>query len=157
MVAKVLPNTERNLRFLLPLLTADRYHDARITEDYRIEVWDQTANSYVAKSIFSGGTRDQFSLALRLAFALATLPQELGTTPGFVFLDEPLSSFDSQRPRALVDLLTRGHIAANFMQIFVIAHTRSFDPAAFPYHLRLEGGQVVESDLPHPGPTGVEL
>ena len=157
MVAKVLPNTERNLRFLLPLLTADRYHDARITEDYRIEVWDQTANSYVAKSIFSGGTRDQFSLALRLAFALATLPQELGTTPGFVFLDEPLSSFDSQRARALVDLLTRGHIAANFMQIFVIAHTRSFDPAAFPYHLRLEGGQVVESDLPHPGPTGVEL
>lgn len=156
MVAKVLPNTERNLRFLLPLLTADRYHDARITEDYRIEVWDQTANSYVAKSIFSGGTRDQFSLALRLAFALATLPQELGTTPGFIFLDEPLSSFDSQRARALVDLLTRGHIAANFMQIFVIAHTRSFDPAAFSFHLHLEGGQVAESDLPRSGATGIE-
>lgn len=148
MVAKVLPNTERNMRLLLPLLTAGRYRDAHIAEDYRIEVWDEGAGRYVAKSIFSGGARDQFSLALRLAFALATLPQELGTTPGFIFLDEPLSSFDGPRTQALVELVTRGQIAASFRQIFVISHSRSFDPAAFPYRLRLDSGQIVESNLP---------
>jgi exonuclease SbcC len=63
------------------------------------------------KNLFSGGTRDQCSLALRLAFALATLPQELGVAPGFIFLDEPLSAFDSQRAQALVELITTGTIA----------------------------------------------
>ena len=148
MVARVLPNTERNFRLLLPRLTAGRYRDARITDDYRIEVWDEAAGRYVAKSIFSGGTRDQFSLALRLAFALATLPEELGTSPGFLFLDEPLSSFDGPRTQALVDLLTRGEVAASFRQIFVISHSRSFDASAFRYRLVLAHGAIVESTLP---------
>jgi hypothetical protein len=148
MVARVLPSTERNFRLLLPRLTANRYRDARITDDYRIEVWDEAAGRYVAKSIFSGGARDQFSLALRLAFALATLPEELGTTPGCLFLDEPLSSFDGQRTQALVDLLTRGELAAAFRQIFVISHSRSFDASAFRYRLVLAEGAVVESNLP---------
>ena len=152
MVARVLPNTERNFRMLLPRLTVGRYRDARITEDYRVEVWDEAAGRYVAKSIFSGGARDQFSLALRLAFALATLPEELGTSPGFLFLDEPLSSFDGPRTQALVDLLTRGEVAASFRQIFVISHSRSFDASAFRYRLVLADGAVAESNLPvgHP-------
>jgi len=148
MVARVLPNTERNFRMLLPRLTAGRYRDARIADDYRIEVWDEAAGRYVAKSIFSGGARDQFSLALRLAFALATLPEELGTSPGFLFLDEPLSSFDGQRTQALVDLLTRGEVAASFRQVFVISHSRSFDASAFRYRLVLADGAVAESSLP---------
>lgn len=148
MVRKVLPNTERNMAFILPLLTAQRYHEAQVTDDYRIQVWDEQAGRYVAKGIFSGGAKDQFSLALRLAFALATLPQELGATPGFIFLDEPLSSFDPPRTQSLVELLTRGQIAANFPQIFVISHNRSFDPESFPYRVVIEEGRVVESNLP---------
>ena len=148
LVQRVLPSTERNLRLLLPQLTNQRYRDARISEDYRIEVWDEEAGRYVAKNVFSGGARDQFSLALRLAFAVATLPQELGVAPGFLFLDEPLSSFDGPRTRALVDLLTAGHIARSFAQVFVISHGRSFDPGAFRYRLLLADGRVVEHDLP---------
>ena len=147
-VRMVLPNTERNLDLILPLLTAGRYHEARIAADYQVQVWDGSAGRYVSKNIFSGGAKDQFSLALRLAFALATLPQELGSTPGFIFLDEPLSSFDGPRTEALVRLLTEGQIAANFSQIFVISHNRSFDVGAFPYHLVLRDGSVVESNLP---------
>ncbi len=146
-VRTVLPNTERNLAQILPLLTAGRYHEARIGEDYQIQVWDDSAGRYVSKSLFSGGARDQFALALRLAFALATLPQELGTTPGFLFLDEPLSSFDGPRTEALVELLTSGQVAANFRQIFVISHNRSFDVRAFQYRLVLREGRVVESNL----------
>lgn len=149
-VRLVLPNTERNLGQILPLLTAGRYHEARIGEDYQVQVWDDTAGRYVSKSIFSGGARDQFSLALRLAFALATLPQELGTTPGFIFLDEPLSSFDGPRTEALVRLLTTGQIAASFSQIFVISHNRSFDTGAFQYRLVMRDGRVADSNLPPP-------
>jgi hypothetical protein len=147
MVGRVLPTTEQNLRLLLPRLTDQRYHDAALSEDYRLEVWDAEAGRYVAKDIFSGGARDQFSLSLRLAFALATLPQELGSTPGFIFLDEPLSAFDSPRTDALVDLLTTGQIARSFAQIFLISHSRTFDPALFPFYLRMQAGRVAETNL----------
>src|SRR3954464_3219680 len=124
------------MRLLIPLLTLDRYRDCQITDDYRLEIWDESAGRYVAKSIFSGGTKDQFSLGLRLAFALATLPQELGTTPGFIFLDEPLSSFDIRRTRALVDLITGdGLIARSFAQVVVISHSSTVDARQFPFHL----------------------
>ncbi len=148
MIAKVLPTTRANLNMLLPLLTLDRYRDCEITEDYKLRIWDTAARRYVAKNIFSGGTRDQFSLALRLAFALATLPEQLGTTPGFIFLDEPLSSFDGPRSEALVNLLTRGQIHASFPQIFVISHAITFDRRAFTHHLRLEHGAIAASTLP---------
>ena len=116
--------------------------------DYRIRVWDPGAGRYVAKNIFSGGTRDQCSLALRLAFALATLPQELGVAPGFIFLDEPLSAFNSLRAQALVELITTEIIAQQFNQVILISHQHAFNREAFQYHVRMDTGQIVESDLP---------
>ncbi|HZU07682.1 MAG TPA: AAA family ATPase [Chloroflexota bacterium] len=153
LVERVLPDTVRHLQLLLPLLTDGRYRDAVITDDYRLRVWDERAGRYVAKHLFSGGTRDQFSLALRLAFALATLPAERGVRPGFLFLDEPLSSFDARRARAVVALLTTGYVAAHFAQIFVISHGGQFDRHAFPYRLRLADGRIVESNLPRHSDT----
>jgi len=154
----VLPITERNMQPLLQQLTSGRYRDVRLTPeetngqpgemDYRIRVWDPAAGRFVAKNLFSGGTRDQCSLALRLAFALATLPQELGVAPGFIFLDEPLSAFDAQRAQALVELLTTGTIAQQFSQVVLISHYHAFDRQAFHYHVRMEAGQIAESDLP---------
>lgn len=155
---RVLPITERNMQPLLQQLTGGRYRDVRLTPeevdgqpeelDYRIRVWDAAAGRYVAKNLFSGGTRDQCSLALRLAFALATLPQELGVAPGFIFLDEPLSAFDSLRAQALVELITTGIIAQQFHQVILISHQHAFDREAFHYHVRMESGQIVDSDLP---------
>ncbi len=167
-VRQVLPTTERNMRVILPLLTAGRYHDVRLTApespdgeiaevDYRIRVWDQAARRYVGKAIFSGGARDQCSLALRLAFALATLPQELGVAPGFLFLDEPLSAFDGERASALVELLTRGHIARAFAQIFVISHAHAFAREDFRYHVRMDRGRIADCDLPTSAEVAVSL
>jgi DNA repair exonuclease SbcCD ATPase subunit len=152
-VQRVLPETEMHMRALLPDLTDGRYRDVRLlgdgnSADLRIELWDEQAERYVGKHLFSGGTRDQCSLALRLAFALATLPKELGAMPGFIFLDEPLSSFDDRRSQALVDVLTRGPIAKQFPQVFLISHSQSFDPAAFTCALRMAGGRVASSTLP---------
>lgn len=100
------------------------------------------------KKVFSGGARDQISLALRLAFALATLPGEHNIRPGFLFLDEPLSSFDQSRTQALVELLTRGLIRQSFQQIFLVSHSQSFDAALFDFRLKMESGRVIESTLP---------
>lgn len=153
-VRRVLPETEVFMRRLLPALTAGRYRDARLLAeegsgaDLRIALWDELAGRHVAKNLFSGGTRDQCSLALRLAFALATLPKELGALPGFIFLDEPLSSFDAERSHALVDVLTRGEIARQFAQVLLISHNQSIERESFRYHLRMAGGRVVASDLP---------
>ena len=149
---EITPVTERNMNTLLPQLTNGRYHHAKLdTEDksgYKLKVYDQTAGRFVGKAIYSGGARDQCSLALRLAFALATLPQELNTQPGFLFLDEPLSAFDAERGRALVDLLTKGEISTSFAQVFVISHQHNFSGDDFGYHIIMENGQVLESDLP---------
>ena len=150
-VQKVLPATMDYMRQILPTLTRDRYHDAQLdSESYKIQVWDERAGqggAFKEKNIFSGGTKDQFSLALRLAFALATLPQERGTAPSFIFLDEPLGSFDQERADALIYLLTEGEIARAFDQIFLISHVH-VDERLFTHRVILENGRVQSTDLP---------
>jgi DNA repair exonuclease SbcCD ATPase subunit len=140
---------------MLPLLTDGRYHDAEWNEEANtLTVFDSEARRQVSKRVFSGGARDQISLSLRLAFALATLPGEYSTRPGWLFLDEPLSSFDRERTQHLVDLLTRGLVREQFAQILLVSHSESFDPARFDHRLRMEGGRIltgigpaVESEL----------
>lgn len=154
-VQKVLPATMDYMRRILPALTRDRYHDAQLDEEsYKIQVWDERAGgangqggAFKEKNIFSGGTKDQFSLALRLAFALATLPQERGSAPSFIFLDEPLSSFDEERADALISLLTEGEIAHAFDQIFLISHVH-VDERLFTHRVLMEDGRIAFTDLP---------
>ena len=157
-IRRALPETEIYMRAILPELTAGRYHDVTLLRedgsgagsetDIAIRMWDQAAGRYVRKHLFSGGARDQASLALRLAFALATLPKELGAIPGFIFLDEPLSAFDEERSLALTRVLTTGAIAEAFAQVFLISHSQVIEPDAFDYHLRMDAGRVAESTLP---------
>lgn len=150
-VQKILPATMDYMRRILPTLTRDRYHDAQLDpETYKIQVWDErvaNGGAFKEKNIFSGGTKDQFSLALRLAFALATLPAERGAAPSFIFLDEPLGSFDDERADALIYLLTEGEIARAFDQIFLISHVH-VNERLFTHHVVLENGRVAETDLP---------
>lgn len=148
-ITRVMPLTMQNVTQLLPLLTEGRYNELRWDEAANIlEVYDTRARSYQRKRVFSGGARDQISLALRLGFALATLPGEHNVRPGWLFLDEPLSSFDRTRSLALVDLLTKGLIRRQFEQIFLISHSETFDPGLFDYRIRMEAGGIAESNLP---------
>lgn len=157
-IRRALPETEVYMRAILPELTAGRYHDITLLRDdapggsgetdLAIRMWDQSAGRYVRKNLFSGGTRDQASLALRLAFALATLPKELGAMPGFIFLDEPLSAFDAERSLALARVLTTGVIASAFAQVFLISHSQVIDARSFDYTLRMDSGRIAESTLP---------
>jgi hypothetical protein len=158
LLRKMQPRTEHYVQQILPLLTSGRYHDVHLTSGaeegasgeapFQLEVWEAAASEYISKSELSGGAADQLSLALRLAFAISVLPRELRAAPGFVILDEPLSSFDRGRAQALVDVVTGEILSKHFEQIILISHSNAFDPAMFPYHVYLENGLIVESNLP---------
>ncbi len=156
---KILPRTIDHMWRILPLITNDRYRQVDLdAETFKIRVFDERAGDWKDKNIFSGGTRDQMSLALRLSFALASLPQERGTAPSFLFLDEPLSSFDEQRKEALIRVITEGEIAERFDQIFVISHTPLLNPNLFHYYIFMENGRIKEcSEELRPSEQGVFL
>jgi DNA repair exonuclease SbcCD ATPase subunit len=160
LVRKVLPRTERYLQQLIPLLTCGRYRDVRLITDpeegsitggpFQVRVWESAAGEYLPKSALSGGTADQLSLALRLAFSIATLPGELALAPGFMLLDEPFSSLDQAHTQALVDIVTGEALGQHFEQVLFVSHSSAFDPALFPYHIYMDSGLVVSSNLPTP-------
>ncbi|MBT7188365.1 SMC family ATPase [Candidatus Bathyarchaeota archaeon] len=136
-------NVEKNMMQFLPTLTDNRYNRAQIVEtDYRINVYDREAKKWRGKGVFSGATQDQFSLALRLAFAISTIPQSRGARPGFIFLDEPLSGFDTQRRDGFMRLL-REELSQYFDQIIVVSHIEELKEE-FPYHVNLDEGRIVK-------------
>jgi DNA repair exonuclease SbcCD ATPase subunit len=138
---------EINMRKFLPVLTAGRYSMAKIDEiEYKIEIYDKEARKMRVKGVFSGATQDQISLALRLAFALSTLPISRGVVPGFIFLDEPLSGFDEERKKGLLDLLLKGDMVKQFTQIIVISHGEQLRDE-FPRDLHMDRGKVISSNI----------
>jgi exonuclease SbcC len=136
-------DVEKNMMQFLPTLTDNRYNMAQIDEtNYRIEVYDREAKQWRGKGVFSGATQDQFSLALRLAFAISTIPSSRGARPGFIFLDEPLSGFDAQRRTGFIELL-RDDLSRHFDQIIVISHIEAL-AEEFPQNLTLDSGRIVQ-------------
>jgi exonuclease SbcC len=118
---RVRPSVQSYMSAILPSLTSSRYRAAVLDDDYSLQVWDPEAGEYKSKDVYSGGTEDQFLLAMRLAFALALLPEVKGQKPEFVFLDEPLGSSDEVRRSGVVDYLVRD-LSKKFKQIFIISH-----------------------------------
>ena len=136
-------NVEKNMMQFLPALTDNRYNMAQIDEtNYRINVYDREAKHWRGKGVFSGATQDQFSLALRLAFAISTIPQTRGARPGFIFLDEPLSGFDAQRRDGFM-LLLKEELSKHFHQIIVISHIEELRED-FQHHITLDSGKIIE-------------
>src|SRR5207253_2589674 len=81
-------------------------------------------------------TEDQLLLAMRLAFALALIPQAKGRNPEFLFLDEPLGSSDKVRREGILALM-HGELSENFKQIFLISHVGD---------LEVEADTIIEMD-----------
>ena len=52
------------------------------------------------------------------------------------------------RTQALVNVVTGEILGQHFEQVLLVSHSSAFDPAMFPYHLYLDGGAIVESNLP---------
>lgn len=140
--SRVKPGVEQYMGLILPTITNGRYKAVQLDEDYNFKVWDPDAGEFKVKEVFSGGTEDQFLLSMRLAFALALLPEVKGMHPEFLFLDEPLGSSDEERREGIIRLLNT-ELSARFKQIFLISHIADLQTEVQNV-IRLENGRVVE-------------
>ncbi len=139
---RVKPQAERYMGLILPAITSGHYKAVELDEDYTVRVFDPEAGEFKPKEVFSGGTEDQLLLAMRLAFALALIPQAKGQSPEFLFLDEPLGSSDRVRREGILSLL-RKELAQNFRQIFLISHVGDLEEEADTI-IQMENGTVRE-------------
>jgi exonuclease SbcC len=141
---RVRPSVQGYMSAILPALTSSKYKAAILDEDYNLKVWDPEAGEYKPKEVYSGGTEDQFLLAMRLAFALALLPEAKGQKPEFVFLDEPLGSSDDARRSGIIDYLTHD-LSRKFKQILVISHVGGLEEHVQNI-ITLDDGMIAGTD-----------
>jgi len=139
--ASVRPAVENTMCWILPRITNGRYGDVELLEDFRIKVYDADAGEFRLMERFSGGTEDQFLLALRLAFTLSLIPKMRGSYPRFLFLDEAFVSSDTERRRAVMNLLKR-ELRETFDQIFVISHQEDVLREA-EHRITMDNGRIV--------------
>ncbi|HEX9429592.1 MAG TPA: hypothetical protein VF944_04375, partial [Candidatus Bathyarchaeia archaeon] len=153
---RVKPQVERYMGLILPVITSGKYKAVQLDEDYTVRVFDPEAGEFKPKEVFSGGTEDQLLLAMRLAFALALIPQAKGHNPEFLFLDEPLGSSDRVRREGILALLHQ-ELSQNFKQIFLISHVGDLEAEADTI-IHMDNGairEVVERKSPPRQPVAV--
>ena len=139
--ARFRPGVQRHMGDILPSLTQGRYRMALLDEDFGVKVFDQEAGEYRPRDVFSGGTDDQFLLAMRLAFVLSLLPEAKGTRPDFLWLDEPLGSSDELRRSGIIEYLS-SNLSKSFSQIFIVSHVGGLEETVSSV-VRLENGKPM--------------
>jgi len=117
---KVIPQARLAINQVLPTLTDGRYSDFDVTEDLKFKVFSIEAGEYKEREVFSGGTQDQFLIALRLAFTQTILDSRVGSDRYSLFMDECISSSDYGRRQGIFEVLDV--LRGTFTQIFVVAH-----------------------------------
>ncbi len=117
---RVLPHARYIINQILPTLTDGRYSDLEISEDLQFKVHSQEAGDYKERDVFSGGTQDQFLIALRLAFTQSILDSRIRADYYCLLMDECISSSDEIRKQAIFEVLEA--MKESFRQIFIVAH-----------------------------------
>jgi len=141
---KFVPSVEYYMNKFISKITGGRYKAVKLDENYSLKVFDSNAGRFVEKDIFSGGTVDQFLLAMRLAFLLSLLPKGKGTYPRFLFLDEPLASSDIERRENILELIEKD-LRDDFEQIILITHLEDIIRPGYKY-IKLEEGNIIEKN-----------
>lgn len=116
----VIPQARHEINQMLPIITGNKYSDFEITEDLKFQVYTTQTGGYKERELFSGGTQDQFLIALRLAFTKSILDSRIKADEYSIFMDETISSSDEARKTGIFDLLDK--VRKTFKQIFIIAH-----------------------------------
>ncbi len=127
--SKVIPHASFIINLILPTLTDGRYSQFEITEDLKFKAYSTEAGGYKEREVFSGGTQDQFLIALRLAFTQSILDSRVMADRYSLLMDECISSSDEQRKQGIFEVLDA--MKKTFSQIFIIAHE---DISAFVDH-----------------------
>jgi exonuclease SbcC len=141
---QVRPRVVYVMERLLAAITDGKYRFPKLSEDYSLKVYSAEAGEYVGANLYSGGTEDQFLLALRLGFAIALLPQGRGATPQFLLLDEPFGGSDIQRRDNIIRLLQE-ELSRTFQQIIVVSH-QSAVLSASEHQFRMVNGRLIHSE-----------
>ena len=131
---QVIPHAANLISEWLPQITDNRYSSLEISEDLKFKVFEEAVGGYKERDLFSGGTQDQFLIALRLAFTKSILDNRTRADEYSLFMDEATSSSDFIRKQGIFNLLDE--VKKTFKQIFIIAHediSNSVD-----YHLTLQ-------------------
>jgi exonuclease SbcC len=118
--SQVMPYARMIINQILPILTDGRYSEFEITEDLKFKAHSNEAGGYKEREVFSGGTQDQFLIALRLAFTQSILDSRVMADRYSLLMDECISSSDDQRKQGIFEVLDA--VKKTFSQIFVIAH-----------------------------------
>jgi len=118
--SQVMPYARLIINQILPILTDGRYSEFEITEDLKFKAHSNEAGGYKEREVFSGGTQDQFLIALRLAFTQSILDSRVMADRYSLLMDECISSSDDQRKQGIFEVLDA--VKKTFSQIFVIAH-----------------------------------
>ena len=144
-IRKIKPQIEMYFSIYLPKLTNNRYKKVSLQEDFSVRIFSDEKNDYVPIKNLSGGTEDQILLMLRLAFSKALFPglQEVDGNLAFhqfLFLDEPISSFDQKRQNAFIELLRM--MEKSYQQIFVISHISELENK-MDYFIKAEASSNV--------------
>ncbi|MBM4188491.1 MAG: SMC family ATPase [Gemmatimonadetes bacterium] len=116
--AALRPDLSDAASILLRDLTAGRYSDLEITEDYEPSIVDDGE----PKTVLSGGEEDIANLALRLAIS-QMIADRAGQPFSLLVLDEVFGSLDDERRSAVIDLLRS--LADRFPQVILITHIES--------------------------------
>ena len=117
---RVIPHASFIVNQILPTLTDGRYSQFEITEDLKFKAYSGEARGYKEREVFSGGTQDQFLIALRLAFTQSILDSRVMADKYSLLMDECISSSDDQRKQGIFEVLQA--MKKTFSQIFIIAH-----------------------------------
>ncbi len=117
---QVMPYAGLVINQLLPILTDGRYSQFEIAEDLKFKAYSKEAGGLKEREIFSGGTQDQFLIALRLAFTQSILDSRVMDDKYCLLMDECISSSDYQRRQGIFEVLDV--TKKIFSQVFVIAH-----------------------------------
>jgi DNA repair exonuclease SbcCD ATPase subunit len=120
---RVGPMLARYAAAVLPRLTGGRYRKVKVSPDLDVRVYSPEKNDYVPLVDLSLGAADQLLISLRLAIGRAVVSAKgLDQDRHFLFLDEPLASFDAARAQAFLEVLAEHR--DRFPQAFVVTHAR---------------------------------
>jgi DNA repair exonuclease SbcCD ATPase subunit len=122
MIGRVIPTLNATASGILDQMTDGRYTELNLTSDYEIQYRNETGDLKSFDNL-SGGEKDIFALALRLA--LADLRAD---RLGILFLDEVLESLDSERQQLAWIALER--LTSRYSQLFIVTHVADFKDRA---------------------------
>lgn len=128
LIASVIPTITERASSLITEMTEGKYTELSLTPQYDIEYRNDQGDLKSFANL-SGGEKDVFALALRLAIA----DLKAGSI-GMLVLDEVLESLDPGRQEATWEALLK--LTNRYSQIFVITHVDNFKDRA-PYTIQV--------------------